>query len=155
MIIKIIPEEGDHIKEEEHLNVKEFFLFGNKKDQDGALIDFHIWSGQYRYLTGSLHYFDDLLRQEQLSKKSNVELPPPSPTLPGPNVEAGDKKEGIIKKFPIDSPDLKIIQAENIAEEEMAVEEDDVDGVPSSPSAEDEPEGQEEVVVDADNIKGE
>jgi len=74
MIIKIMPEndiERAKMKEVEHTGVKEFFIFGNKKDSESDLIDFHDWSGSYRYLVGSLYYFTGLLADEQAGKSAN------------------------------------------------------------------------------------
>ena len=74
MIIKITPEteeEMDRIKEVEHHNVREFFIFGTKKDPDGDVVDFHDWTGQYRYLIGSLAYFQNKLMTDESSKSSN------------------------------------------------------------------------------------
>jgi len=66
MIIKIIPEEGDkNITEVEHHNVQEFFMFGNKKDENGDFIDFHDWRGGYRNLMGSLAYFSEVIKDER------------------------------------------------------------------------------------------
>jgi hypothetical protein len=73
MIIKIIPEndiEKQKIQEVEHSGVQEFFIFGNKKDKDEELLDFHDWNGSYRYLIGSLHYFTGLLSSEQSDASS-------------------------------------------------------------------------------------
>ena len=71
MIIKIIPEtdmEKKRVKSVTHKGVKEFFIFGNKKEDDGDLIDFHDWSGGYRYLIGSMKYFDTIIESEMLAK---------------------------------------------------------------------------------------
>ena len=73
MIIKIIPEteaEKAKIQEAEHYNVREFLIFGNKKDGDGELVDFHDWSGSYRYLLGSIYYFSNFIADEQNSKQN-------------------------------------------------------------------------------------
>lgn len=103
MIIKIIPEKGEtHIKAVEHHNVKEFLIFGNKKDGDGELIDFHDWSGQYRYLIGSLHYFKGLLNNEQTAKTN------PVPQYSMPNIEP----QGMIKHIASEQPNLQILNME-------------------------------------------
>jgi len=65
MIIKIIPEENESIKEVEHHNVKDFFMFGNKLDNDERLIDFHDWSGQYRYLISNISHFLEEVKAEK------------------------------------------------------------------------------------------
>lgn len=87
MIIKIIPEteaEKRRIKKVEHKGVKEFFIFGNKKEEDGDLVDFHDWTGGFRYLMGSLEYFKSLVGIEMVSKhKENaneISLMPPNKT---------------------------------------------------------------------------
>lgn len=75
MIIKLIPENefekgkmGDGL---EHTGVKEFFMFGNKKDKDGDLMDFSDWNGSYRYLEGSLYHFMTTITEEKISKTQN------------------------------------------------------------------------------------
>lgn len=76
MIIKIMPENDDEkrkIRAVEHKGIKEFFIFGNKKDEDGTLIDFHDWSGGYRYLIGSLSYFKDVVVEQMNTKKMEEE----------------------------------------------------------------------------------
>jgi hypothetical protein len=80
MIIKIIPEtemEKAKVNEVEHYGVSEFFIFGNKRDEGGDLIDFHDWKGGYRYLVGSLYYFLKLISGEQKEKHNrSSEMPP-------------------------------------------------------------------------------
>jgi len=78
MIIKLIPEtdmEKARLQEVEHTGVGEFFIFGNKRDNDGTLMDFHDWNGSYRYLIGSIHYFTQLLADEQSMKMSQQSGP--------------------------------------------------------------------------------
>jgi len=79
MIIKVIPEtdsEKARLKEVTHSHVNEFFMFGNKKDDDEDLVDFHDWTGSYRYLIGSLYYFTSTIETEEFSKKSSgTEIP--------------------------------------------------------------------------------
>jgi hypothetical protein len=73
MIIKIIPEtdeEKNIVQEVEHTKIKEFFIFGNKKDNDGDILDFHDWHGSYRFLLGSLAYFQDVISHERAQKES-------------------------------------------------------------------------------------
>jgi len=87
MIIKVIPEtlaEKKRVKEIEYTGVKEFFMFGNRKDSDGSFIDFQEWSGSYRYLIGSVHYFTDFLLDEQRNKTSQtaeLNIAPSAPKL--------------------------------------------------------------------------
>jgi hypothetical protein len=115
MIIKIIPEndaEKAKIQEVEHTGIREFFIFGNKKDADGELIDFHDWSGSYRYLVGSLYYFTNMLADEQASKAQNKPMEinlqqAPGDSVPGeaqvipmefPKEAQGYQGEGLVKK---------------------------------------------------------
>jgi len=74
MIIKIIPEtdaEKERMKEVEHSGISEFFMFGSKKDEDGDLLDFHDWTGSYRYLMGGLYYFTKLVEADQFAKNQS------------------------------------------------------------------------------------
>lgn len=141
MIIKIIPEKGEtHIKEVEHHNIKEFLIFGNKKDADGELIDFHDWSGQYRYLIGSLFYFQGMLANEQSGK--SMPSPRPSMEMPKPSTQ------GMLKQIPSDYPNLQILKAgkeiegeiiDGVDGDEMEVEEPIIEDVPVDDNQE--PEG--------------
>lgn len=106
MIVKIIPENDEEkkkMKTVEHRGVKEFLIFGNKADEDGTGAEFHDWTGSYRYLEGSLHYFEKTIAEERLKKartqKSQADAPeielmrPPQPsimTMPPP-------QEGFLK----------------------------------------------------------
>ena len=71
------------IQEVEHTGVKEFFIFGIKKDENSDSIDFHDWSGSYRYLYGSLCYFTKFIGEEESSKNGNIkrEIPKIKPKL--------------------------------------------------------------------------
>jgi len=105
MIIKVIPEtdaEKARIAEVEHTGIKEFFIFGSKRDNDGEIIDFHDWSGQYPNLLKNLLYFTDQIKEEQRGggvKKSEIDLPAPMMVKYGENegpieiikTELGDK----------------------------------------------------------------
>lgn len=78
MIVRIIPEtelERQHVKEVEHTDVKEFFMFGNRLDSDGNLIDFYDWSGQYRYLIGGLEYFKEIVNDERRAREGTAASP--------------------------------------------------------------------------------
>jgi hypothetical protein len=71
MIIQIIPEtEQEKLTTDiiEHRGVREFMVFGNKVDNNDLLVDFHEWSGGYRYLVGSLHYFANVVDEERRSR---------------------------------------------------------------------------------------
>ena len=87
------------IQEVEHTGVKEFFIFGIKKDENSDSIDFHDWSGSYRYLYGSLCYFTKLIGEEEASKNGNVkrEMPKIKPKLMPkiPPVEAVEAVEAV------------------------------------------------------------
>jgi hypothetical protein len=86
MIIIIKPEnefEKQKFKRTEHKGVKEFHIFGNKKEDGRDLQDFHEWTGSYRYLEGSLHYFlntiaDDRRAKAELNRNDReISLTPP------------------------------------------------------------------------------
>jgi len=114
MIIKIIPEtdvEKMRMQEVEHTGVKEFFIFGSKKDADADLLDFHDWSGSYRYLVGSLYYFTKHLSDEQESKGSKganqpvevniqapAQLPFPPQVIPSELEKDAEGQNGLVKK---------------------------------------------------------
>ena len=93
MLIKLIPETEVEkkrfkgLEEVEHLNVKEYFFVGNKIDGDGAVVEFHEWTGPYRFLLGTLSYFYEIINDERRrsAKQDAVELPPP------PNISQGRK----------------------------------------------------------------
>jgi len=120
MKVTISPEtelEKKNFKVIEHEGVNEFMIFGNKKDHDGHLIDFHEWSGQYRYLIGGIHYFAEVINDErkervrmvreqeanrpqapQMSVMPSAPTPVPMPTPP----------------MPSPSPNLKVVSMENV-----------------------------------------
>ena len=134
MIIKIIPEtqaEKEKIQEAEHHNVREFLIFGNKKDADGELIDFHDWSGSYRYLLGSIHYFSNFIAGEQNSKSGRgpeLQLQPKMASQPPQLIKKGET-EGPLQVVEVDgdatkeAPSLKIVGKDEKAEEVVEVEE--------------------------------
>ena len=114
MIIKIIPEnefESQKMQEVEHTGIKEFFIFGNKIDKDGDLIDFHDWKGSYRYLEGSLYHFLTTITEEkkkkanQLNQKNEISLKPTSQNTP------------FIKRGQITDNDLKVINVEDLSKQ--------------------------------------
>lgn len=108
MIIKIIPEEGeDHIQEIEHKNIHEFFIFGNKKDEDGDFADFHDWKGSYRYLLGSLAYFSEEIKDEKKassqSTPSNIKnVVKPQIEIKPPTEDVEDVEEDADNIIPLD-----------------------------------------------------
>lgn len=72
MIIKIIPEtdaEKAKLKKVEHHGVKEFLVFGLKRDEDGTNIEFHDWTGSFTYLIRSLCYFLHRVETEERDQK--------------------------------------------------------------------------------------
>ena len=81
MIIKFIPEndaERATLKEEEHYGVTEFFVFGQKKEGDGQVVDFHSWRGNHRYLLGSMNYFYEVVNDERRTRAMSAMSFPPS-----------------------------------------------------------------------------
>lgn len=68
MIVKLIPEndvEKSKMKTIEHKGVRNFFMFGIKKEQDGDMRDFHDWNGDFKFLIGNLRYFETVITNEQ------------------------------------------------------------------------------------------
>ena len=122
MIIKIMPEndaEKRKIRAVEHKGIKEFFIFGNKKDDEGDLIDFHDWSGGYRYLIGSLQYFKELVvetmnakkREEEEKNKNEISIRPPELKFAPP---ASSQPSFIKRSGPADGQIDQVITAENM-----------------------------------------
>jgi hypothetical protein len=113
MIVKIMPEnefEKQRMQEVEHTGVKEFFIFGNKRDKDEDPIDFHDWSGSYRYLEGSLYHFLTTITEEKKAKsqKTNeISLQP-----------QGQTKPSFIKKGKMEDANVKIINIEELTKKE-------------------------------------
>jgi hypothetical protein len=67
MIIRIIPETDEErakIEEKTITNVQEFFLFGNNI-YGNSLNEFHEWTGSFRYLYGTLRYYQEVLNDER------------------------------------------------------------------------------------------
>jgi hypothetical protein len=145
MKIKIIPEteaEKRAVKTVEHTGVNNFLIFGNKKDKDGDLIDFHDWTGSYRYLEGSLYHFLTTITEEKKSKMARdrmggeLTLRPPIRAQPQPQmIKRGaieDSKPQIINVEELDkvpenqNPPLQFVNPEPIR-----------DDPPESPTAED------------------
>lgn len=134
MIIKIIPEteaEKAKIQEAEHYNVKEFLIFGNKKDGDGELVDFHDWSGSYRYLLGSIHYFSNFITDEQNSKQSRgteIQLQPkvmassPQQSKFEPKFVKKGETEGPLQVVEVGDDNIRKSPSLRIADEDKAEE---------------------------------
>jgi len=88
MIIKIIAEKGeDNITEVEHYGVKDFFIFGVKKE-DEHIVDFHDWNGSFRYMISNLAYYTELIKLDERANSLNV-VSQSSPNIsnPFPNIE--------------------------------------------------------------------
>lgn len=124
MIIKVIPEtdaEKARLKEVTHEHVNEFFMFGNRQDGDGDLVDFHDWTGSYRYLIGSLYYFTKGIEAEELSNKSGgVQVPV---QLSAPKPQAKMLKFGDGQQPPLEGPMTAPVEPEapiETAEEAVA-----------------------------------
>lgn len=75
-------------------NINEFLIFGNNVTEDGKYNDFHEWTGSYRYLQGSLHYYQTLVNDErkEANTKRSFNSPVP-PTLRVVEAEAEDVDE--------------------------------------------------------------
>jgi len=118
MIIKIIPEtdfEKQKYQEVEHTNIRSFFIFGNKKDKDGDLIDFHEWTGPYRYLEGSLYYFLTTISEERKAKSHKgpeISLQPPS--QPQFQPKSSLIQPPFIKKGAVEDPNVQIVDVEEM-----------------------------------------
>lgn len=96
MIIKLIPEtEQEKIKftECQHEGVKDFFIFGSKKEEDGDNVSFHEWDGRYDFLIGSLFYHANYLSHEQFQGK--IKTSATKPFLKMSNAEDGEVTEVI------------------------------------------------------------
>jgi len=141
MIIKITPEtdaERKKIQEVEHTGVREFFIFGNKLDDDNELVDFHDWKGSYRYIEGSCYHFLGRIRHDQDSKsiqeaKINVTAATPAtPLIKRSGAEDG-KIEGTVE---VRKPNLRIApnQKPNAPVVENAVMEDTAEEDATAPN---------------------
>lgn len=131
MIIKFIPEteaEKVQLSEQVYTGVNEFFVFGNRQDEEGRFVDFHNWRGQHRYLIGSLAYYSNVIDDERREKaiKSNsdgivrqfakknaeVEIQPPFQMIDTPveNLEENQDNKDVevddVQQFPVAGFDL-------------------------------------------------
>lgn len=107
MIIKVIPENAEEkkrIRESEHYGVTDFFVCGNKKDDDGDIVDFHEWSGKYPRLIGPLFYYANFLINEQNVKNASLK-----------GIEAAEKKPFIKRSKPEDGQVKQLISAEDMS----------------------------------------
>ena len=118
MIIKITPEtewEKQKYQEVEHTGVKNFFIFGNKKDKEDDLVDFHDWTGSYRYLEGSLYHFLTTITEEKKvrSKKRNeneIDIIPPK--------QSQTKIPQLMKRGKVNEDNVQVINVENLENKE-------------------------------------
>jgi len=125
MIVKLIPEteeEKNRVQEVEHHNVREFFMFGSKKDADGEVVDFHDWVGGYRYLMGSLYYFLESIGEEQKARSANTTKK--EIVLPKPPLEL--MKKECAQEGPVEVIDTQNLQAEAPATPEIPQTEEEV-----------------------------
>lgn len=96
MIIKIIPEteaEKNRGKEVVLQGVKEYFICGNRLDEDSTLVDFHQWHGSHKYLIGSLHYFHEEINDQRSidsEKKRVMKLGSRESNMPKPFIKRGE-----------------------------------------------------------------
>ena len=149
MKIKITPEtelEKQMYKDVTHKGVQEFFIFGNKKDDDDKVEDFHDWKAGYRFLIGSLHYFINQITEEQnlkarerfASEANEIDIKPTAKNRPQmiKHGEVNDLKvidtkdfkdvipqEGKTVKFPMDNADEFASQPPVINNESKGAEE--------------------------------
>ena len=126
MRIKLIPENDEERAkyagkdEVVHNGVREFMIFGNKIDGDGDLLDFHEWTGQARYLLGSLQYFYESINDERREQR-DAELQRrmmrvhQAPTQFG-NVSGGMVKRGAVKDPNVQPIDVSQFNAANADE---------------------------------------
>lgn len=134
MIIKIMPETDEEkakMKKEEHFRVKEYFVFGNKIDENGDLIDFHIWDGGRRFLMSSLYWYLKELEgrnaPQSQTQKAEIELKPKLVNADAPSPE----NEKMIKTGEVAEPNLRVIKTEDLIEQaEQAEQAEEVAVVP-------------------------
>jgi hypothetical protein len=110
MIIKLIPEndiEKAKMKTVEHRGVKEFLIFG-AKNIDGEMIDFHDWTGDFRYLIGSASYFTQVLVSEMNHKKEEERRKE--------GTSGGQKAAWIKRSNPSDGEIKQILDAQEITQ---------------------------------------
>lgn len=110
MIIKLIPEtdvERQNMQEEELTGVKEFFIFGNKQEEDG-MADFHNWRGNHRYLLSGLTYFYEIINDERREKANTVLA-----TRNNPPRSATPTSKKMKKTGNVDNPNVQVIEFPN------------------------------------------
>ncbi len=110
MIVKVIPEtdaEKQRMQEVTHAGVRDFFMFGNKTDGEGGYIDFHDWSGSYRYLEGSLYHFLTTITEEKKFKARTRQQEVPLQRFNAPTTP-------FIKTGEVDGQSIKVIDVNNL-----------------------------------------
>ena len=130
MKIVITPEteaEKKKVKAVEHTNVKEFFIFGNKGDDESDLVDFHDWSAGRRYMVYSLEYFKSVIlaEEKQYLAQAQAQNAPEIDLTPKPKMVkhgAPNEQKVNVLEFPTgglmpgeDKP-LPVVEAVEVAE---------------------------------------
>lgn len=116
MIIKIIPEtdaEKAKHKAIEFSGVREFFLVGNRRDDEGYMVDFHEWEGGYKYLLSSLHWFYKVIDEERADRANGNVIK----ATVGPNPTA-IQVPTLIKRGEVNKPIIQILNPQPFPEEE-------------------------------------
>ena len=138
MIIKVIPEteaEKQRMQTVEHLGVKDFLMFGNKHDSEDSLVDFHDWSGSYRYLEGSLYHFLTTITEEKKFKMRNKQEVPfqrmngPMNSPNSPFIKTGEVDEQKINVF-----DASGLIKNKASDEEIAAAIEQLSRTPNDPN---------------------
>lgn len=108
----------------EHTGVKEYFMAGNRVDDDGMLVDFHEWNGAWKYLLGMLNYFYEVIYADMRKSLRGAEESPPDHKAAKNNVIPMVKKGmgGPIQN--LDISNLNIHHAQDATIEDDFVEED-------------------------------
>ena len=135
MIIKLIPEtdiEKAKHKEIEFTGVREFFLVGNRRDDDGYAVDFHEWEGSYKYLLTSLHWFYKVIEDERSEGLTRQAVPVQqiikrgSPTKP--NIQIMKPKIQTLQ--PVDQVDQELPEEQDVEPQEEAFPEIELENLP-------------------------
>jgi len=119
MRIQIIPEteaEKQKIETLEHTGIREFMLFGKKVDSDGQAVDVHEWTGSYRYLIGSMAFFQEVLNDERRERNSDAREQETRKNL------IGEQNTPQTAQHP--APELKVIKVDGSGADTPTIEED-------------------------------
>jgi hypothetical protein len=98
----------------EHNGVREFLIFGNKNDEDGDIVDFHEWNGSYRYLLGSIGYFEKIIDDKRREQEVGVNV----------NLMASQEPKGMIKKGSVPNQNIQLM---DVQEGEIINQDIDID----------------------------